>query len=307
MGGPSMERTISLKSGKAVYQCLKELSLDVVPVDIQTDNVEENKRLIAAHNIDCAFIALHGRYGEDGGIQQLLDEMGIVYTGSDAAASKLAMDKAASRNLFEQNGLYVPRSKVLDRDTYARKEADVMEGLEFPVMVKPARQGSSIGLSLADHAEGLRAAMDEAFKFDDRILVEEYISGREVTVGILDDYPLPVIEIVPKKRFFDFEAKYQKGLTDYIVPALIDGSVSKICQDAAITAHTALGCFGCSRVDFIVDRENRPFILEVNTIPGLTETSLLPKAAEAIGIDFSLLCLRMLGMAYRKVYLAHVT
>ncbi|MDD2703530.1 MAG: D-alanine--D-alanine ligase, partial [Candidatus Omnitrophica bacterium] len=251
--------------------------------------------------IDCAFIALHGRFGEDGGIQTLLDEMGIAYTGSDAASSRLAMDKVASRFAFEKAGLHVPRSRLLNRGAQSTDEPDVYQSAEFPVVVKPAAQGSSIGLSIVDRQDGLRKALEEAFRFDERVLVEEYIAGREVTVGILDDYPLPVIEIIPKKRFFDFEAKYQKGFTDYIVPAQIEAPLAKICQDAAVAAHTALGCFGCSRVDLIISGDGRPYVLEVNTIPGLTETSLLPKAAGAAGIDFSLLCLRLLGMAVRKM------
>jgi D-alanine-D-alanine ligase len=302
MGGPSTEREISLKSGSAVYACLKDLALDVVPIDIQTDNAEENKRLIISGGIDCAFVALHGRFGEDGGIQSLLDEMGIVYTGSDASASKLAMDKAASRQIFEKAGLHVPRHRLLNRGALAAEQADILYSGVFPVVVKPASQGSSIGLSIVDQPDGLRKALEEAFRFDERVLIEEYIAGREITVGILDDYPLPVIEIIPKKRYFDFESKYHKGLTDYVVPAHIEAPLAKICQDAAVAAHTALGCFGCSRVDLIIANDGRPYILEVNTIPGLTETSLLPKAAGAVGIDFSLLCLRLLGMAVRKRY-----
>ncbi|MFA5362204.1 MAG: D-alanine--D-alanine ligase [Candidatus Omnitrophota bacterium] len=300
MGGPSAERAISLKSGSAVFACLKELALDVVSVDVQTDNVEENKRLLVAAGIDCAFVALHGKFGEDGGIQSLLEEMGIMYTGSDAAASRLAMDKVASRQSFEKAGLRVPRHLLFNKAAQAAEQADSLKNGRFPVVVKPAAQGSSIGLSIVDQPDGLLKALEDAFRFDDRVLVEEYIAGREVTVGILDDYPLPVIEIIPKKRFFDFEAKYHKGLTDYAVPARIEAPLAKICQDAAVAAHTSLGCFGCSRVDLIIADDCRPYVLEVNTIPGMTETSLLPMAAGAVGIDFSLLCLRLLGVAIRR-------
>lgn len=301
MGGPSTEREISLKSGTAVYACLKDLALDVVPVDIKTDNAEENRRLIDSSGIDCAFVALHGKFGEDGGIQRILDEMGIVYTGSDAAASMLAMDKVASRRVFEKAGLHVPRYKLLHTgEKLPEQECTAHCGI-FPVVVKPASQGSSIGLSIVDQPGGVARALEEAFRFDDRVLIEEYIAGREVTVGILDDYPLPVIEIIPKNKFFDFEAKYHKGFTEYVVPARMEVPLAKNCQNAAVTAHKALGCFGCSRVDLIIAQDGRSYVLEVNTIPGLTETSLLPKAAQAVGIDFSLLCLRLLGMAIRKI------
>jgi len=298
MGGPSTEREISLKSGKAVYEALQQLNIEAVSIDIKTDSIEENIRLIKSYNIECAFIALHGRFGEDGQLQEVLDNIKIPYTGSGTLASKLAMDKVASRRIFEEQGLAVPKYKVVEKLSYTNKgfPSDIM----FPLVVKPATHGSSIGLSIIDEERNLTAAMDLAFGFDERIIIEEYIRGREVTVGILDKEALPVIELIPKKRFFDYEAKYQPGMTEYIVPAKLEEEISKKIQSSAISAHKLLGCSGFSRVDMILSENNIPFVLELNSIPGLTPTSLLPKAAKTAGIEFRQLCLRLIELAYEK-------
>jgi D-alanine-D-alanine ligase len=299
MGGPSTEREISLKSGKAVYEALKQLGLDVTVVDVKTEDVEENIRLISSSGINCAFLALHGRFGEDGQMQGILETLKIPYTGSGVLASRLAMDKVASRQIFESHGLITPSYKLVKKFTY-QKNNRPYEGLSLPLVIKPAGHGSSIGLSIIDKEKDLGKAIDLAFTFDERIIIEEYIKGREVTVGILDDSALPVIEIIPKRKFFDYEAKYQPGMTDYIVPAVLEeGAVKKI-QDAALSAHRLLGCSGCSRVDLILNESGQPVILEVNTIPGLTATSLLPKAAKTVNIEFSELCLRLIELAYEK-------
>jgi D-alanine-D-alanine ligase len=299
MGGPSSEREISLKSGHAVFDALAQLGLDVVGIDITTDNPEENTHLISSHNINCAFVALHGRFGEDGGIQKVLDDLNLAYTGSGVRASQLAMDKISSRKIFQDTGLAVPGYRVLEKATYAA-EREVDNNLIFPLVVKPATHGSSIGLTIVDRQEGLEGALDLAFSYDDRVVLEDYIHGREITVGVLDEEPLPVIEIVPKKRFFDYEAKYKTGMTDYVVPAPLEGAIARSAQDSALAAHKSLGCFGCSRADMILSRENIPFVLEVNTIPGLTTNSLLPKAAKEVGIDFGQLCLKLVSLAYEK-------
>ena len=299
MGGPSSEREISLKSGYAVYESLNSAGFEVVPVDVTTDKKSENIRLIKSRRIDCAFLALHGRFGEDGQMQEILDAMRIPYTGSGAYASRLAMDKVASRRIFEVYGLAVPRYKVLSRFSYNplwhRCHASAL-----PVVVKPSTNGSSIGLSIVDKKEDLTKATQEALAFDEIVVVEEYVQGRELTVGILDDKALPVIEIIPKKRFFDYEAKYQHGMTEYVVPAPLDEEVAFQIQRTALIAHKLLGCYGCSRVDVILDQNAVPVILEVNTIPGFTETSLLPKAAKKAGIGFSELCLKLITLAYEK-------
>ncbi len=300
MGGPSSEREISLKSGKTVYESLKAGGIDAVCIDIKTSDSEENIRLIKSYNIDCAFLALHGRFGEDGQIQKLLDGLNMPYTGSGASASKLAMDKVASRVIFKENGLNVPAYNVVDRSSYNIKWRKQNKRFKFPLVVKPVTNGSSIGLSIIDRREDLDKAMDLAFGFDERIIIEDYIEGREVTVGILDGKPLPVVEIIPKKRFFDYEAKYLSGMTDYAVPAELKPSIAAKVQEAGLSAHRLLGCHGSSRVDIILNKENMPFILEVNTIPGLTATSLLPKAARAAGIEFASLCLKLIELAYEK-------
>ncbi|MDD5166278.1 MAG: D-alanine--D-alanine ligase [Candidatus Omnitrophica bacterium] len=296
MGGPSSEREISLKSGKAVYAALKESGIEVSAIDIQTDNVEENIRLLKSKKIDCAFLALHGRFGEDGSMQQILEDIKIPYTGSGVSASRLAMDKIASRKIFQDHGLKVPQYEVVKGNADWEMDSDFV----FPLVVKPATHGSSIGLSIVDKKEYLEEAVNLAFSFDHKVIIEEYIEGREVTVGILEEKPLAVIEIISKRRFFDYEAKYQAGMTDYIVPAKIEKKLSGKIQDIALLAHKLLGCSGCSRVDIILDKYNIPFVLEVNTIPGMTETSLLPKAAKIEGISFNALCIKLIRLAYEK-------
>lgn len=300
MGGPSTEREISLKSGRTVYESLSQTGLKVTAIDIKTDDIEENRHLIKAQGIDVAFIALHGRFGEDGQIQEILDNMEIPYTGSGALASRLAMDKIASRRIFEASGLHVPRYKAENRLSYHANWKAEHNGFALPLVVKPATHGSSIGLSIVDKEEYLDKSVALAFSFDERIIIEEYIMGREVTVGILDEEALPVIEIIPRKRFFDYEAKYQAGMTDYVVPAKLEDKIARDIQGQALSAHKLLGCYGCSRVDMILSNDNIPFVLEVNTIPGLTATSLLPKAAKVVGIDFSQLCIKLIQLAYDK-------
>ncbi|MCX5713687.1 MAG: D-alanine--D-alanine ligase [Candidatus Omnitrophica bacterium] len=299
MGGPSAEREISLKSGKAIFKALLERGINVEAIDITTDSIKENAQLLRSRGIDCAFLALHGCFGEDGQIQGILEGVGIAYTGSGVLASRLAMDKIASRRIFEQKGLNVPRYKVLEKNVPKARFA-LEEDFSFPLVVKPASNGSSIGLSIVDGEGSFSDAIENAFNFDRKIIIEEYLRGREVTVGILDERPLPVIEVIPKRRFFDFEAKYQSGLTEYVVPAELEFSVARAAQDAAQRAHKLLGCSGCSRVDIILNKDSIPFILEVNTIPGFTATSLLPKAAGAAGIDFGQLCIRLIELAYEK-------
>lgn len=298
MGGPSTERGISLKSGKAVYENLKKAGLDVAAIDITTDDKKVNLRLIRSQGLDCVFLALHGRFGEDGQIQGILDNLKLPYTGSGKSASELAMDKIASRRIFQAHKLPVPRYRVYQKSHY--KKGPLPPGLSFPLVVKPAAHGSSIGLSIVDNSRGLDKAVELAFSFDERIIVEAYIKGREITVGILDQRALPVVEIIPKRRFFDYEAKYHAGMTDYVVPAKIARQASGKAKGAALAAHKLLGCAGCSRVDMILGAGNIPFILEINSIPGMTPTSLLPKAAYAAGIDFGQLCLKLISLAYEK-------
>jgi len=299
MGGPSSEREISLKSGKAIYESLKNSGLEAIAIDINTDDIQATSQLIRSQKIDCAFIALHGRFGEDGQIQEILDRSGLVYTGSAVEASRRAMNKVVSHEIFSSNGLAVPRYRALNKNSFS-KDDKFFADLGFPLVVKPVTGGSSIGLSLVDSQGSLIEAIDLAFSYDESIIIEEYIKGRELTVGILNEEALPVIEIIPKNKFFDFQAKYQSGMTDYIVPAKLEKEVTQRVKQAALLAHKLLGCFGCSRVDLILSRDNLPFILEINTIPGFTSTSLLPKAAKAVGIEFNQLCMKLIELAYAQ-------
>jgi len=299
MGGPSAERPVSLRSAKAVCDSFQALGLDVVGIDVTTDDSAVNTALIRSHGIDCAFIALHGRYGEDGQIQQVLEDLHVPYTGSGVEASKRAMDKAVSQALFIGSGLAVPGYIIVDKDGYKLSD-DITPPFALPWVVKPVRQGSSIGLSIIDNAAQLQEALRLAFETDDKALVQQYIPGRELTVAILDEEPLPIVEIVTTRKFYDYEAKYQRGFTNYIVPAQIDATTAGIVRKTALDAHRSLGCFGCSRVDIILSKDNVPYVLELNNIPGLTQTSLLPKAALCAGIGFSQLCVRMLSLAYEK-------
>ncbi|HOX55191.1 MAG: D-alanine--D-alanine ligase [Candidatus Omnitrophica bacterium] len=298
-GGPSSEREISLKSGNAVVEALRNANLNAVGIDIKTDNEQEVKSLVKDSGISVAFIALHGKFGEDGGIQEILDDMRIPYTGSGVIASRLAMDKIASRKIFESNNIPVPGSSVFvsmrEVESFAKKHE--FNGSVF--VVKPSSQGSSVGVFFVDNRDALLKASNDALKYDGKIIIEDYLKGRELTVGILEDKPLPVVEILPKKQFFDFQAKYEKGMTDYDVPAKLPQDIAQKAQATGLKAHKSLGCHCFSRVDIIL-KDNTPYVLEVNSIPGLTATSLLPKAAKVVNIDFLGLCLRIIRDAYAK-------
>jgi D-alanine-D-alanine ligase len=296
-GGPSNERAISLQSGKAVFNALKKVNADAVFLNIKRELTIDEVR---GFNIDVAFIALHGRFGEDGTIQSILEKAHIPYTGSGPMASRIALDKIASREIFMRQGLDVPSYKVLDKRkliecTDLKKITQV---IGLPLVVKPQLEGSSIGISVVKDNKGLKKAVDTAFDYGERIIVEEYIKGRELTVGILENEPLPVIEIIVKERFYNFNAKYKRADTQYIVPAKIAPKVYRIAQLKGRMAHMSLRCETFSRVDMIFDEEKgKLFILEVNSIPGFTSHSLLPKAAACAGIRFSELCLRIIKSA----------
>jgi len=299
MGGASTERKISLESGKAIFESLKEMGLDTVAIDIKSDKIKENLELVKSKKIDCAFLALHGKFGEDGQIQGILDVLGTPYTGSGKLASHLAMDKLACRKILQVYGLAVPRYKQVNSISFGANSINDRD-FNFPVVVKPVLQGSSIGLSIVESPDKLRGAVKKALEFDKEVLVEEYIKGREVTVGILNDSPLPIIEIVPKRDFFDYRAKYTPGMTEYVVPARIKEELAERIQSQALEAHKLIGCRGYSRVDIILSPDNTPFILEINTTPGFTRTSLFPKAAKVNGVEFTQLCLELVRLAYEK-------
>jgi len=304
MGGPSSEREISIKSGKAVCKALEVRQIDYVPVELMagpnTNGYEKSVTdLISRMKIDVAFVALHGEFGEDGTVQELLEKMNIPHTGSSSSASRAAMNKITAKEMFRLNFIPIARHEILAKDSFDKENnlSAYFRNLGSSLVVKPSNGGSSIGLNIADNEQGLKDAIRDAFKYDDKLIIEEYIPGREITVGVMEDRALPIVEIVPKRRFFDFTAKYEKGFTEYIVPAEIKKSIYKKCQDIGLKAHKALSAKSFSRVDIILNEKIGPVVLEVNTIPGLTETSLLPKAARYIGIEFEDLCLKILESA----------
>ena len=292
-GGPSNEREISLRSGRAVYNALLKEGLDAILLDVW-DNIYD---IIKNNKIDVAFIALHGRFGEDGTVQKMLEDAGIPYTGSGPLASGLAIDKIAAKKIFEDNGIPVPRHTIFSKDKFDIKTADK---INFPVVVKPQLEGSSIGLSVVREKESLGKALDKAFECGSKILAEEYIDGRELTVSILNDLPLPVIEIVTRRGVYDYGAKYNDPETKYLVPAPIDDKSFKKAQELGMRSHKALGCISFSRVDMMMNKAGGIFVLEVNTIPGMTERSLLPKAARANGLDFGALCIKLVENALSR-------
>ncbi|PJC48515.1 MAG: D-alanine--D-alanine ligase [Candidatus Omnitrophica bacterium CG_4_9_14_0_2_um_filter_42_8] len=304
MGGPSSEREISIKSGKAVCRALEAKKIDYVAVELQAGpNTNGYKKsaadLIAGMKIDAAFIVLHGEFGEDGTVQEILEQMKMPYTGSSSSASRVAMNKITAKEILKSKNIPVARHEILTKGIFT-KDGGVkkyFKNLGPNLVIKPSNGGSSIGLNMASDELSLKSAIDDAFKYDDKLIIEEYIPGREITVGILEDAALPIVEILPKRKFFDYTAKYEKGMTEYIVPAEIEKSVYKMCQDVGLGSHRALSARSFSRVDIILNEKIGPVVLEINTIPGFTQTSLLPKAAGAIGIGFEDLCIKILDSA----------
>lgn len=286
-GGPSNEREISLKSGRAVHDALTEKGFDAILLDVKDDIYD----IISRSAIDMAFIALHGRFGEDGTVQRILEEARIPYTGSGVEASRLALDKIASKEIFLKECIPVPEYTVLEKS--GRRPARCRD-LDWPVVVKPQFEGSSIGLSIAEDERSFFKALENAFSYGDRVLVEERIKGRELTVGILGQASLPVVEIVTRQGFYDYEAKYKDPVTKYLVPAPIDKGIAERAGELGLKSHRSLGCRSFSRVDMMLDHSGKIFVLEVNTIPGMTARSLLPKAAAEAGIGFTDLCVRIL-------------
>ncbi|MBT3222118.1 MAG: D-alanine--D-alanine ligase, partial [Proteobacteria bacterium] len=271
MGGLSTERKVSFKSGGAVSAGLRERGWDVVDITVNRDLPA---RLIE-EKVDVAWIALHGRFGEDGCVQGLLEVMGIPYTGSDVRSSAVAMDKIATkRALSSIPGISMARDVVL-------RSGDSLPRDMLPAVVKPSVGGSTIGISIAKTPAEFRQSVEEALQLHGEVLVEEYVAGDEITVAVLDGSALPVVRILPKSGFFDFEAKYSKGMTVYEVPAEIPEQVALAAQEAAVAAFRAVGCGGLCRADFIIREDLTPVFLEINTIPGMTATSLSPMAAGA--------------------------
>lgn len=294
LGGLSQEREVSLKSGAAVHNALVSRGYNAVAVDVGRDI----STVLAREGVELAFIALHGRYGEDGTIQGLLELAGIPYTGSGVLASALALNKIYAKAAFVAAGLKVAPYTVLRRGESAGAGS---MGFPLPVVVKPCQEGSSVGISIVRESEKLEAALELAFSYDREILVEQFVQAREIQVGILADEAVGAIEIVPKNEFYDFEAKYKPGMADHIYPAPLPEDLYKKCLQTGLASHRALGCSDYSRVDLLVTEAGECYVLEVNTLPGMTETSLLPEIAQGCGIGFEELVERIAASASLKI------
>ena len=309
-GGISEERNVSLETGKSVYSALLQLGYNIKLIDPAFGNEQINsyeeffsrelivssKRIFLetfnAENfsgIDVVYNAMHGPLAEDGVTQTLLDLLGLKYVGADASASAIGMDKWFSKILFEKAGVKTPKGLRVTRNNYSEKEAKffIEQNLSVPFIVKPNNQGSTIGLTLCKDIKLLNEAVEKAFSVSDKVLIEEYVPGRELTAAVIDGKAFPVLEIVPKSGLYDFEAKYESDDTDFIVPAEIPARFSETMQDWAVKAFNSIGCRDYGRVDFKLTDNNEIFCLEINTLPGMTNHSLVPKMAQAAGIGFN--------------------
>jgi D-alanine-D-alanine ligase len=305
-GGPSLERQVSLRSAARVEDALEELGYEVVKIDVDSQLV---KRLRACE-ADVAFIALHGRGGEDGTVQEILEIVGLPYTGSGVLACIRTMDKVLTKHLLVREGLPTPDFFAFNETAFrefgaAEALPTIEDRLGFPIVVKPAAQGSALGIKFAQSPEDLPEALVAAFSYDDKVLLERYVAGRELAVGLLDGdggvQALPVVEAVPKEEyFFDFEARYEIGKTDYVCPADLPADVTGKAQELAVETYRLLGCYAFARVDMILSRDGELQVLEGQAIPGLTETSLLPQAADAAGISFEQLVDRLVELALAR-------
>jgi D-alanine-D-alanine ligase len=294
MGGRSAEREVSLNTGEQVVTALRERQAEAFPLDAAEPSFIDDLR---SSRPDVVFICLHGRYGEDGTVQGLLELLDLPYVGSGVLASALAMDKVASKHVFAACGVPTPPYAVV-RKGRPWREADVVAAVGPRCVVKPASEGSAIGVSIVHEPSELGAAVEEAFRHDEVALIERFVAGTEVTVGVLgtdQPFALPTLEIVPEHEFYDYESKYVPGMSRHIIPARIPESARERCAELAVAAHSALGCRGVSRTDIIVEPDGAAWVLEVNTIPGMTRTSLLPDAARAAGIEFPDLCALLVG------------
>ncbi len=306
MGGISQEREISLQSGKAVAKALSMDNNNVIKIIVNDDIVTE----LDHYKIDVAFIALHGYFGEDGGIQEVLESKGIPYTGSGISASRLAMNKVASKDILKKNNIQTPDYLVVSAEQSMTEITKGVKNLKLPVITKPVSNGSSIGISIIKEYTGIIDAIEYTGRYSKEILVEECIEGRELAVSVLNDKALPVIEIKTATGFYDYDAKYKSNSTQYIIldsadetsESTLSHAVYDRVQELAVRAHNSLGCRTFSRVDMILNRDDEIYTLEVNTIPGFTERSLLPKAAAAANISFSELCNSIVNAAGKHTF-----
>jgi D-alanine-D-alanine ligase len=289
MGGPGSERDVSLATGRGVSKALRSLDVEVVDVDVRDENFPLPK------DVDLAFITIHGTFGEDGQLQKILEDRGIAYTGDGIQESRIAFDKILTKEKFREHNVVTPEWEVVDAGRRPK--------IPVPLVVKPARQGSTVGVVIVKNESEVDSAMKEAAKYDRKLLVEEFVSGRELTIGVLGDQALPILEIIPKGGFYDFNTKYpflnpQAGASaEHVCPARIDAGKTKRIHELALQAFRALGLVVYGRVDVLLSDAGEPFVLEVNTIPGMTEASLLPEAAAAAGISYVDLCLRIIELS----------
>ncbi len=300
-GGISSEREISLKTGNNIYDSLIRSGYKSILIDPKNDFIDKLK------SINRAFLALHGRFGEDGTIQGLLEMLKIPYTGSGVLSSAMVIDKVLTKKILQLNKRLTPEFLYIKsrNGSFDKNEAKLLlrGKMDFPVIVKPNREGSTLGINIVNDEFELEPAIMDSLNYDTCILIEKYIKGRELTVGIIGEDPvaLPVIEIKPKSGFYDYYSKCTKNMTEYIVPAKLDKETLNNVPELAIRSHNALKCSSVSRVDFILNNKNIPYVLEINTMPGMTETSLVPKAASKAGISFDLLVEIILNFANLKI------
>lgn len=323
LGGTSPEREVSKSTGKSIYNALSNLGYEVITIDpayginqpfepedffsendfaeISNENYLDAINLISPNEISLAFLALHGKYGEDGTIQSLLELKGIKYTGSKVLSSAIAMDKIMSKILFEEYNVPTPKWFHFKKGEYTSSEINKMitESFGYPAVIKPNDQGSTVGLTICKSQDQLDEAIHNAFEYSDRVLVEEYIPGRELTVAVIDNEALPVLEIRPKHGIYDYECKYTSGMSEYIVPAEIETEVANQLQKTAVEAYKSLRCEVYARVDFRLSPDKKVYTLEVNTLPGMTSLSLVPKMAKAIGLSFEQLVQKIIELSLK--------
>ncbi len=294
MGGHSAERDISLKSGRAVASALVRSGINAQELVWDDDLVTQLRK----SGPDRVFIALHGRGGEDGSVQGLLEVMDIPYTGSDVLGCALSMDKVRSKQVWECTGVPTPPYSIYQRGD---ERGELVDKLRFPVMVKPAREGSSFGASRVTKPSELESAVENSLRYDDVVLIEKWVTGGEYTLGIVAGVPLPIIKLETPHEFYDFDAKYVADTTRYICPCGLSESLAKRCTILGLLAFDTLGARGWGRVDFILDAQDEPWFIELNTVPGMTDHSLVPMAAEAIGMSFDQLVVKILGTSFPGV------